>query len=53
VVAEETGLDQDRLRRWAVAGALLSAWWVVEDAGPMAWAEETIRTAELLVREDD
>ncbi|HEV2529977.1 MAG TPA: aminoglycoside phosphotransferase family protein [Thermomicrobiales bacterium] len=53
IVAEETGLDADRLRRWTVAQALLTAWWVVEDQGPFEWAEDVIRTAELLIRDDD
>ncbi len=53
IVAEETRLDADRLRKWTVAQALLSAWWVIEDQGPFEWAEGVTRTAELLIRDDD
>jgi len=33
LVAERTGLDAERMRRWAIAQAVLSAWWTVEDGG--------------------
>ena len=48
IVAEVTGLDADRMRRWTVAQALLSAWWTIEDGGDVADAQDVIRTAELL-----
>ncbi len=33
ILAERTGLDRQRLAGWALAGAVLSAWWTVEDHG--------------------
>ena len=33
ILAERTGLDRQRLAGWALAGAVLSAWWNVEDHG--------------------
>lgn len=50
IVAEVTGLDAERMRRWTVAQALLSAWWTIEDGGDIAFAEDVIRTAEILER---
>lgn len=49
IVARITGLDADRMRRWVIAQALLSAWWTVEDGGDVqAFAADVIRTADLL-----
>ncbi len=45
-LAEELDLDLARVRGWAVAQAVLSAWWTVEDNGD-DWAS-TIAVAELL-----
>lgn len=53
LVADTTGLDADRMRRWTVAQALLSAWWTVEDGGDIADARDVIRTSEILVRDSD
>jgi streptomycin 6-kinase len=45
-LAEELGLDRERLLGWGLAHAVLSAWWSVEDHGH-GW-EEAITCAELL-----
>lgn len=34
VFAEMLALDRQRLRQWAVAQAVLSAWWMIEDNAP-------------------
>lgn len=46
LLAERTGLDRQRLAGWAMAGAVLSAWWTVEDHGRFDPAE--LRLAEAL-----
>jgi streptomycin 6-kinase len=46
LLAEETGFDPQRLRNWAIAQGVLSAWWNLEDHG-YGW-EEGIAFAELL-----
>lgn len=33
LIAEQIGLDAERMRRWSLAQAVLSAWWTVEDGG--------------------
>ncbi len=53
IVAEVTGLDADRIRRWTIAQALLSAWWTIEDAGDIADARNVIQVAELLLTDSD
>jgi streptomycin 6-kinase len=45
-LSEELGLERARVAGWAMAQAVLSAWWTVEDHG-QGW-EETIACAELL-----
>jgi len=45
-LAEELGLDRERLRAWGVAQAVLSAWWSIEDHG-YGW-EYAIACAEVL-----
>ena len=54
VVAEVTGLDADRMRRWTIAQALLSVWWSIEDHGESVveetWFAEELQVAELLER---
>ncbi len=45
-MAEELGLDRSRLLGWALAQAVLSAWWMIEDHG-YGW-EPAITCAELL-----
>src|SRR3990170_201742 len=45
-LAEELGLDQQRLRAWGLAQAVLSAWWSIEDHGG-GW-EPAIACAQLL-----
>lgn len=47
-LADESGFDRERLRAWAEAQAVLSAWWSVEDHG-YGW-EEATACAELLSR---
>ncbi|HEY3280854.1 MAG TPA: aminoglycoside phosphotransferase family protein [Armatimonadota bacterium] len=44
--SEELGLDEDRVRGWGLYGAVLSAWWSVEDTGD-GW-RTTLRLAELM-----
>src|SRR5262249_12524405 len=44
--SEEWGLERAGVAGWAMAQAVLSAWWTVEDHG-QGW-EETIACAELL-----
>ncbi len=53
VVADETGLDPERMRRWTIAQALLSAWWTIEDAGDIADAQDVIQVAGLLLTDAD
>jgi streptomycin 6-kinase len=36
ILAEELGFDKKRLRDWAVAQAVLSGWWGVEDGGELS-----------------
>jgi streptomycin 6-kinase len=45
-LAEELGFDRARIRNWAVAQAVLSAWWGIEDFGPTP--VEMLAIAELL-----
>ena len=45
-LAEELGLDRERLRAWGVAQAVLSAWWSIEDHG-YGW-EPAIACAQIL-----
>ncbi len=45
-LAAELGFDRARIRGWALAQAVLSAWWSYEDHGD-GW-RETIACAELL-----
>ncbi len=47
ILAERTGLDRQRLAGWSLAGAVLSAWWNVEDHGEYDPTE--MRLAEALV----
>jgi streptomycin 6-kinase len=46
ILSEELGLDRERLRGWAVAQAVLSAWWSVED-NEDGW-QPTIAIAKML-----
>jgi streptomycin 6-kinase len=46
ILAERMGLDRQRLAGWALAGAVLSAWWTVEDHGCLDPSE--LRLAEAL-----
>lgn len=46
VLAEALALDRERVRDWAFAGAVLSAWWSIEDEGD-GW-EGAMRCAECL-----
>ena len=46
ILAEELGLDSQRILGWSLVHAVLSAWWSIED-GETAW-EETIQVAEIL-----
>ena len=48
VFSEQLGLDRERLRGWAFAQAMLSAWWTWEDHGTLS--EGALRCAELLRR---
>jgi streptomycin 6-kinase len=48
VLCEELGLDRQRLAGWAVAQAVLSAWWSFEDTGS-GW-EPACAIAEVLMR---
>ncbi|MCW3053434.1 MAG: aminoglycoside/hydroxyurea antibiotic resistance kinase [Chthonomonadales bacterium] len=45
-LAEELHIDRARIRGWAVAQAVLSVWWGIEDDND--YSEDTIATAELL-----
>jgi streptomycin 6-kinase len=45
-LAEELGVERERIRGWGLAQAVLSAWWSIED-GDMGW-EFAIAVAELL-----
>lgn len=45
-LAEELALDRQRIRDWAVAQAVLSVWWGVEDSGSIY--QGTLTCAELL-----
>jgi streptomycin 6-kinase len=45
-ISEELGFDQQRLRNWGIAQAVLSAWWSLEDHG-YGW-ESAIACAEVL-----
>lgn len=47
-LAEELGFDRERIWGWAVAQAVLSAWWTVEDEGPSADWQSPIAFAEVL-----
>jgi streptomycin 6-kinase len=51
-LAEELGFDRERIRGWAIAQAVLSAWWHVEDAGDSGYLSsgfgEVIALAEVL-----
>lgn len=49
IFAEELGFDRLRLRDWAVAQAVLSGWWVVEDHGEVSatWIACCERLAEV------
>jgi streptomycin 6-kinase len=44
----EIGLDRERIRAWATAFAVLSAWWCLED-GSDSW-EYSLTCANLLVQ---
>ena len=44
--AEELGFDRARVRDWAVAQAVLAAWWGMEDSGYIS--DTALRIAELL-----
>lgn len=46
LLAEMLGLDRGRVRDWAMAQAVLSVWWTIEDKGDIA--EDGLRCAELL-----
>jgi streptomycin 6-kinase len=46
ILSEAPGIDRARIRDWALAQAVLSAWWNIEDHGE-GW-EQTIECAELL-----
>jgi streptomycin 6-kinase len=48
LLAAELGLDRERIRAWATAFAVLSAWWSLED-GDNGW-EHSIACAELLAQ---
>jgi streptomycin 6-kinase len=39
--AEHLGLDRERMRKWSLAQAVLSAWWTAEDSGEGEGAEDT------------
>ncbi len=45
-LAEELDLNRTRVRDWAMAQAMLSAWWVVEDNG--SFSEDHLICAKLL-----
>lgn len=42
------GLDPERIRDWALAQAVLSAWWSIEDNDDPAWIAPMVGFAELL-----
>jgi streptomycin 6-kinase len=46
VLAEVLGFERQRVARWGVAAAVLSAWWSVEDLGEAD--EGVLRVAALL-----
>jgi streptomycin 6-kinase len=46
ILAEELGLSRTRIRNWAIAQAVLSLWWQVEDYGSIP--EEGLTCAKLL-----
>lgn len=48
ILAEELNLDRGRLLAWALTGAVLSAWWCIEDKCD-CW-QEAIRCAEIIDR---
>jgi streptomycin 6-kinase len=41
-------LDPERIRDWALAQAVLSAWWSIEDNDDPAWIASMVGFAELL-----
>ena len=48
VFSEELGIERQRLRGWAFAQAVLSAWWSYEDHGQVS--EHALACAALLLR---
>jgi streptomycin 6-kinase len=50
IFTAELGLERERLRGWALAQVLLSAWWMIEDHG-RGW-EEPVALAEALIAAD-
>jgi len=47
ILSEMLGMEQERIRAWAICHAILSAWWSLEDNDPN-WGEYSIRCAEIL-----
>lgn len=47
ILSDELGIDRGRIRGWAVAQAVLSAWWGIED-GDDGWATVAIPIAQML-----
>jgi streptomycin 6-kinase len=47
-LASELGFERERIRAWALAQAVLSAWWSIEDHG-YGW-EDAITYAEILAQ---
>lgn len=47
-LAEELGMDRERIQAWGVAQAVLSAWWSIEDGGDDDSWKSSIAFAEML-----
>jgi streptomycin 6-kinase len=46
ILAEQLGFERERIRDWALAQAVLSAWWCVEDGGD--FEPEILAPAEII-----
>ena len=47
ILCERLGFDRKRVRQWAIAHAVLSAWWDVEFDGDISRASGSLRCAEI------
>jgi len=48
ILADETGLERERIRGYGIGKAVLSAWWDIEEGAGSDWFEQSLAVAQAL-----